>query len=97
MGLQRRISKIEEILGNNDDLSFQAFLREFLNLISGQSRGLPSEDKAEDPEFEQAYDALFAKYANQASEEGRRRFHQKLSDFNSSVPDDGEADTEGTL
>ena len=96
-GLERRISKIEEVLGITEDLSFHAFLREFLNLISGRSRGLPSEDKADDPEFDQAYDALFAKYANQASEEGRRRFHQKLSDFNSSLPDDGEADTEGAL
>jgi hypothetical protein len=93
-GLERRISKIEEVLGIKEDLSFHGFLREFFSLISGRSRGLPSEDKAEDSEFDQAYDALFAKYANQASEVGRKRFHEDLAKFNNSLPDDGQLDTE---
>ena len=58
MSLESRITKIERTLGNADEGTFSQYFQEFLTLIGGRSRGLPSEEK-EDPEFEAACDRLF--------------------------------------
>ncbi len=87
-GLEKRIQKMEEVITSKDSLTFRGFFREFLNLIAGRSRCLPCQDREHDPQFDQAFDALFTKYSNQPSEEGRRQFQEDLAKFCNSLPDD---------
>ena len=97
-GLERRISKIEEVLGIKEDLSFHGFLREFFSLISGRSRGLPSEDKEEDPGIRSS---LTTRFSQSMQIKLRKKavgvFIKSYRISTAPCLMMGEADTEGTL
>lgn len=74
--IRNRVRKLEETFGRDNSLTFRNYLGEFLKLISGRSRGLPSQDKDDDPEVEMAIAHLLAKYLSQR-EPGLTKFTEE--------------------
>ena len=74
--LKNCFRKIEDTMGRDNSLSFSNYFGEFLQLISGRSRCLPSERKEHDPEFEEASARLLKKYLSQ-KEPGLTKFKEE--------------------
>jgi hypothetical protein len=75
-GLKNRVEKLEKVIAISEDLSFREYLEEFMRIIDGDSRCLPSQRKP-NPELDARCDVLYEKYANQPSEGGRKKFGEE--------------------